>query len=244
MNISFEGKRVLVTGVGQGIGRNLALHLSKYHATVIGISKTQKHLDSLKAEDPSIITIQVDLCDWSATKKAVESVLPIDMLVNNAGLACLAPFLKATEEEFDLTMNVNVKPIVNVSQIVGADLIKRKVAGTIVNVSSQAGQAAVRDHAIYCASKGAVDMLTKVMAVEFGPHNIRVNSVNPTVVMTAMGKIGWDDPVKARSMIDKIPLGRFAEVEEVVNAIVYLLSDQSSMINGVTLPIDGGFLAT
>uniref|UniRef100_A0A8B9HLA4 Dicarbonyl/L-xylulose reductase n=1 Tax=Astyanax mexicanus TaxID=7994 RepID=A0A8B9HLA4_ASTMX len=95
----------------------------------------------------------------------------------------------------------------------------------------------------FCATKGALDLLTRVMALELGPHQIRVNSVNPTVVMTDMGKIGWSDPVKAKTMTSRIPLGKFAEVEDVVNSILFLLSDKSAMTNGVTLPIDGGFLA-
>ena len=243
MNISFEGKRILVTGAGQGIGRELALRLSKYKGQVIGLSKTKENLDKLRAQDSSIQTICVDLGDWEATRKAVQSVLPVDLLVNNAAVAKLNPFLDATEEEFDLIFNINVKAMMNVSQVVARDMIERNVPGSIVNISSQASQGALRDHTIYCASKGAVDMLSKTMALELGPHNIRVNTVNPTVILTEMGKLGWSDPEKAQWMLNKIPLGRFGEVDEVVDAIVYLLSDRSSMINGVTLPVDGGFLA-
>lgn len=244
MNISFEGKRILVTGAGQGIGRDLALRLSKYKGKVFALSKTLEFLETLKNEDSTIEIISVDIVDWNKTRKAIEKILPIDMLVNNAGVACLAPFLELSEEQFDLTMNVNVKAIFNITQIISGDMIERKIHGSIVNVSSQASSAALKDHSIYCASKGAVDMLTKSMALELGTYNIRVNSVNPTVVMTAMGRLGWDDPKKSQIMLDKIPLGRFAEVGEVVDAIVYLLSDRSSMITGVALPIDGGFLAT
>ncbi|XP_078043983.1 L-xylulose reductase [Augochlora pura] len=244
MNINFEGKRILVTGAGKGIGRDLALRLAKFNGQVIALSKTKENLDQLRAQDSSIQTICVDLLDWEASRKAIQSVLPIDLLVNNAAVAVLQPFLEVTEQDFDLSFGANVKSVVNVTQVVAADMIKRKVAGSIVNVSSQASQAALANHSIYCATKGALDMLTKTMALEFGPHNIRVNSVNPTVVMTDMGKLGWSDPEKARTMLDKIPLGRFAEVDEVVDPIVYLLSDRSSMINGTMLPIDGGFLAT
>ncbi|KAJ8679029.1 hypothetical protein QAD02_014816 [Eretmocerus hayati] len=244
MNISFEGKRVLITGAGQGIGKDLALRLSKYRATVIALSKTKENLDQLRKQDANIVTICVDLCDWDKTRNAVKSVLPIDLLVNNAGVACLRPFLSATQKDFDLTFDVNVKSIVNVSQVVAENMIERKVAGSIVNVSSQASHSALKDHAIYCASKGAVDMLTKTMALELGPHNIRVNTVNPTVVMTAMGKLGWSDPNKAKEMLSKIPLGRFAEVDEVIDAVVFLLSDRSSMTTGAGIPVEGGFLAT
>lgn len=244
MNISFQGKRILVTGAGQGIGKDLALRLSKYKAEVIALSRTSDNLNKLLVEDPKIIPVCVDLKDWNATRKAVENILPIDLLVNNAGVARLSPFLDATQEEFDLVFNVNVKAIMNVSQLVAKNMIKRNVGGSIVNISSQASKAALKDHAVYCSSKGAVDMLTKTMALELGPFNIRVNAVNPTVVLTEMGKLGWSDKDKASSMLSKIPLGRFAETNEVVDAIVYLLSDRSSMINGITLPVDGGFLAT
>jgi len=243
MNISFEGKRILVTGADKGIGRVLALRLSKYNGIVVGLSRCKESLDKLTKEDPKIQTVVADLTDWEATRKAVKSVLPIDLLVNNAGVACLAPFLDITREQFDLTFDVNIRAIFNVTQVVAGDLIARKSEGTIVNISSQTSQAALLDHSAYSASKGAVDMLTRSLALELGKHNIRVNSVNPTVVLTAMGRLGWSDPAKARVMLDKIPLGRFAEVDEVVDAVVFLLSDRSSMINGASLPVDGGFLA-
>ncbi|XP_012269312.2 L-xylulose reductase [Athalia rosae] len=243
MNISFEGKRILVTGAGQGIGRALALRLSKFGGKVIAISRTKKHLDTLAAEDSSIETIQANLENWDSTRDTVKKLLPIDLLVNNAAVAKLESFLDIDPENFDATFNVNLKSVINVSQIVSKNMIDRGKGGSIVNVSSQASQAALKDHAVYCASKAALDQLTRVMALELGPHNIRTNTVNPTVVMTEMGRLGWSDPEKAASMKGKIPLGRFAEVDEVVDSIVYLLSDHSSMVNGITLPIDGGFLA-
>ncbi|XP_058796434.1 L-xylulose reductase-like [Phymastichus coffea] len=243
MSISFEGKRVLVTGAGQGIGKGLALRLSELGATVLALSKSRENLDALHRLDPRIRPIRADLRDWQASREAVEALLPVDLLVNNAGVACLRPFLAATEADFQLTFDVNVKSMLNVSQVVAGDMIARKVAGGIVNVSSQASRAALKDHAVYCASKGAVDMLTKVMALELGPHGIRVNTVNPTVVMTEMGKLGWAEPAKAGEMLSKIPLGRFAEVDEVIDAVVFLLSERSSMITGAGLPVDGGFLA-
>nr|KAF6295447.1 dicarbonyl and L-xylulose reductase [Myotis myotis] len=129
-------------------------------------------------------------------------------------------------------------------QIVARGLIARGARGAIVNVSSQASQRALTNHSVYCATKGAMDMLTKVMALELGPHKIRVNTVNPTVVMTPMGKANWSDPLKAKAMLDRIPLGRFAEVQNVVDVILFLLSDQSSMTTGSAVPVDGGFLAT
>jgi len=245
MDITFDGKRILITGAGRGIGRELSKTLAtRSTAKVIAVSQTQENLDSLKKECPQIETVCVDLSNWDETRKVIKSLLPIDALVNNAAYAQLEPFLESTEAVFDKIFNLNVKGLANVAQIIAQDMKNRKVSGSIVNMSSQASQAALAGHLAYCGSKGAVDIMTKVMALEMGPYNIRVNCVNPTVVLTDMGKVGWSDPVKAGAMLAKIPLGRFAEVEEVVNAIIFLLSDKASMINGVTLPVDGGFLAT
>lgn len=115
---------------------------------------------------------------------------------------------------------------------------------SIVNVSSLAGISAITGHSIYSATKAAVDMLTKSMALEFGPKNIRVNSVNPTVILTKMGRDNWSDPAIADPFLNKIPLHRFGEVEEVVEPIIYLLGNKSSFINGTCLVIDGGFRAS
>ncbi|XP_077482108.1 L-xylulose reductase [Stigmatopora argus] len=243
MEISFKGKEALVTGAGKGIGRATALALAHYGANVTALTRTQSDLDSLVKECPAIIPVCVDLADWKATEATLKNIGPFDLLINNAACAKLQPFLEVTPDQFDQSFNVNVKAVLNVSQIVARGMIARDSRGSIVNVSSQASQCALKNHTVYCATKAALDMLTKMMALELGPHQIRVNSVNPTVVMTEMGRRGWSDPEKAKTMTSRIPLGRFAEVDEVVNSILFLLSDKSTMINGVSLPVDGGFLA-
>jgi len=242
MDIEFSGKRALVTGAGQGIGRALAKQLSKHGATVFALSKSKQNLESLKEEIEGIQILTVDLCDWEATRKAVESVGHIDLLVNNAGVAVLQSFMTITPDSFDRLFSVNVKAIINVSQVIAEKMIANKTGGSIVNLSSQASMAALKDHTVYCGTKAALDMVSKVMALELGPHKIRVNCVNPTVVMTEMGKLGWSDPLKADPMLARIPAGKFAEVEDVVNAVMFLLSDKAAMINGTTLPVDGGYL--
>ena len=123
-------------------------------------------------------------------------------------------------------------------------MVKRGEGGAIVNVSSQASMVALAEHTSYCVSKGGVDQLTRVMALELGPHNIRVNAVNPTVTLTDMAKLAWSDPAKSGPMLAKIPLGKFAQPGDVANTVAYLLSDQADMIHGAMIPIDGGFLAT
>ncbi|XP_068920108.1 L-xylulose reductase isoform X4 [Petaurus breviceps papuanus] len=258
MERSFAGRRALVTGAGKasrdvaGIGRDTAKALFASGAQVVAVSRTQEDLVSLAQECPGIETLCVDLGDWEATERSLSTIGPVDLLVNNAGVALLQPFLEVTKEACDRSFDVNYRSVIQVSQIVSRGLIARGSPGAIVNVSSQASQCALKDHAIYCSTKSAMDMLTKVMALELGPHKIRVNTVNPTVVMTAMGKANWNDSKKSEAMLSRIPLGKFAasryhpiplaEVEDVVNSILFLLSDRSAMTTGSALLVDGGYL--
>ncbi|XP_066292926.1 L-xylulose reductase-like [Branchiostoma lanceolatum] len=244
MEIRFDGKRALVTGAGKGIGRGLVKALVKCGAEVFALSRTKEDLDSLVQEYPGIHPVQCDLADPEATKAAVGSVGPIDLLVNNAGISILESFLDVTLDVFDKVMNVNVRSVMQVSQIVAKGMVERGTGGSIVNVSSLASKTALKDHTSYCTSKGALDMMSKVMALELGPHKIRVNTVNPTVVMTDMGRMVWSDPAKSGPMLARIPLGKFVEVDDVVHAILFLLSDKAAMVNGTTMPIEGGFLTS
>lgn len=137
-------------------------------------------------------------------------------------------------------MNVNVKAVFNVTQTLLPNINN---GGSIVNLSSLAGLHAFANHSIYSASKAAVDALTRSFALELGPRNIRVNSINPTVVLTQMSIPNWSEPTKAERMKSRIPLHRFAELKEVADPIIFLLSDKSSFINGHSVPIEGGFCA-
>ncbi len=242
MNIRFDGKRTLITGAGKGIGRVIAPFLAQCGADVVALSRTQADLDELRNEI-GCDTIRADLSDPDEARRAAEQAGPVDLLVNNAGVAILEPFLDATVEAFDTTFAINVRAVMIISQVVARGMIGRGTPGAFVNVSSQASKIGLADHTTYCASKGALDQLTRTMARELGPHGIRVNAINPTVVLTPMGKRAWSDPEKGGPMLARIPLGKFAEPEDVAHAVAYLLSDQADMIHGATLPIDGGFLA-
>ena len=239
----FAGKRALVTGAGKGSGREIATVLAGHGAVVVALSRTQADLDSLR-DEIGCETMAVNLADADAARDAARRAGDIDLLVNNAGVSILEPFLDATPDVFDKVMAVNVRAVMLISQVVARGMIDRGVKGSIVNLSSTGSKFGLRDHAAYCASKGAVDQLTRVMALELGEHGIRVNAVNPTVVMTPMGKMAWGDPAKAGPMLAEIPMGRFVEPVEVANAVAWLLSDEASMVHGVTLPVDGGLLAT
>jgi L-xylulose reductase len=240
--MEFSGRRVLVTGAGKGIGRVTAKMLSDEGAEVVALSRTAADLDSLKAEI-GCETFLCDLADARATREAALRARPIDLLVNNAGTTQLEPFLDTSVETFDWLMNVNTKAPMILAQEAARDMIGRGVKGAIVNVSSRAAFQGVPDHAAYCATKGALDAMTRVMAVELGPHGIRVNCVNPVVTLTPMAVKAWSDEAKAASMLNRIPLGRFVEPEEVASVILFLLSDGAAMVSGMEMLVDGGFRA-
>jgi L-xylulose reductase len=243
MNIRFDRQRILVTGAGKGIGRAIAQMLARDGATVVALSRTADDLTSLQREIGGE-SIVCDLADAAATRAAIERAGPVDLLVNNAGISVPQPFLETTPEAFDRTMAINVRAALVVAQTVARGWVARRHAGVIVNLSSQASLAALTDHAAYCASKGALDALTRVMALELGAHGIRVNALNPTVTLTPMGEMAWGDPAKSGPMLAKIPLGHFARPDDVASAVAFLLSPHAAMINGACLPVDGGFLAT
>ncbi|XP_077897519.1 carbonyl reductase [NADPH] 2 isoform X2 [Ictidomys tridecemlineatus] len=159
---------------------------------------------------PGVEPLCVDLGDWEATERALGGVGPVDLLVNNAAVALMQPFLEVTKEAFDRSFNVNLRSVFQVSQIVARGMIDRGVPGSIVNVSSMVAYVPFPSLAAYSSTKGAMTMLTKAMAMELGPYKIRVNSVNPTVVLTAMGKKVSADPEFSRKLKERHPLRKFA----------------------------------
>jgi len=237
----FNDKRVLITGAGKGIGRATALHFAELGARVIALSRSADDLASLKAEI-GCDTFAVDLADAAATREAAAAAQPADFLVNCAGTTTLESFIDTKVESFDHLMAVNVRAAMIVGQETAKSMLARGHKGAIVNVSSIASWVGLEDHASYCASKGALDGLTRVMALELGRQGIRVNAVNPTVTLTPMAVKAWSDPEKAGPVLRRIPLGRFIEPVEVARVIAYLLGSGASMVNGVTMPVDGGYM--
>ena len=238
--MEFEGKSVLVTGAGKGIGLAVARLLATRGAQVVGLSRSVDDLEQLRKEIGGRF-LAVDLADPEATRAAARAAMPVDYLVNCAGTTTLEAFVDVSLEAFDRLMAVNARAPLIVSQEYAKDHIARRRPGAIVNVSSNSAFTGFADHAAYCASKGALDAMSRVMANELGRHGIRVNCVNPAITLTAMAKKAWSDPEKAAPMLARMPLGRFIEPEEVAEAIVYLLGDRASMINGISMPVDGGF---
>jgi L-xylulose reductase len=239
--MDFAGRRVMVTGAGKGIGRTLVETLRAQGAEVTALTRSAGDVADLAAL--GVQALAVDLADAGATRAALGAALPCDFLVNNAGTTELEGFLDTSAEAFDRLMAVNVRAALLVGQHYARDRIARGLPGAIVNVSSAAAFRALPDHASYCASKAALDALTRVMALELGPRGIRVNAVNPTVTLTPMAVKAWSDPEKAGGMLARIPLGRFATPQDVCGVILFLLSDAAAMVSGLAMPVDGGFLA-
>ena len=238
----------MVTGAGKGIGRAIAIALMRGGAETYALSRTQSDLESLEKEVPGIHTICIDLSAWDVTKTTVQGIIKegaIDLLVNNAGILPIMPIGEIQQEYATDIVKTNILAAMNIAQEVSIGMKASGKGGSIVNMSSVTGLFAVPyiGFCAYAASKGALDAVTRVMAMELGPHKIRVNSINPTIVETEMTK-----PLLANSgdfvtWLANTPLGKFAEVEDVVYGTLFLLSDKASMITGTTLPIDGGMNA-
>jgi 2-deoxy-D-gluconate 3-dehydrogenase len=244
------GKTALVTGASKGIGRHTALTLAHAGADVIltardepGLQETAGQIRSLnrKAE---IITADLAHPEEirALARQALQKSNGIDILINNAGISFPESALETKLEHWDLTLEVNLRAPFLLSQLIGRHMIE-KGGGKIINIASQAGIVALADHAAYCASKAGLILLTKVLAVEWGPHNIQVNAVAPTVILTPMAEKAWADEKKSQAMLAKIPLGRFGKPVEVSGAVLFLASSASDLVTGEVLVIDGGYTA-
>jgi len=236
----FSGRRALVTGASSGIGRAVAVRLAQSGAAVTAVGRNAAALDALQAE-AGCAPLMVDVANAVELERTLATLPAFDLVVNCAGIALLESALDLQAESFDAVMAVNARAAALVATRCGRAMIAAGVRGSIVNVSSQASLVALDAHLCYCASKAAVDAVTRSLCLEFGPHGIRVNSVNPTVTLTPMAERAWADPAKSAAALGNIPLGRFAQVEEVVAPILFLLSDGASMVSGVALPVDGGY---
>jgi len=234
----FNGKKFIVTGSCAGMGEKITSRLLDLGAFVYTVVEKDKGVNL-----PNTKQVVCDLSNWEDTYKKMLELGPVHGLVNNAGVAVIESFFDVTEEGWNKTLNVNARALVRTSQAVAKNMIDAGIKGSIVNISSTISTRAIPEHTTYCASKGAVNQITRCMAIELGKYGIRTNNVNPTVVLTRMGKIAWSDPKKSEPIMQRIPLGKFAETDDIANAVIYMLSDYSTMVNGTALVVDGGFLA-
>lgn len=238
----FSGRSVLVTGASSGIGRTIVVRLRAAGARVVAAARTRNALHSL-ADETGCEPLVLDVSDPAQISDALKNRDAFDGLVNCSGTTALDKVVDFTAADFDQIMAVNARGAALVAQQVARAMIAAAKHGSIVNVSSQAALVGLEDHLAYCASKSALDAITRVMCLELGPYGIRVNSVNPTVTLTPMAVKAWSEPAKRDPALKAIPLGRFVEPEEVAAPVLFLLSDAAAMISGIVMPIDGGFTA-
>ncbi len=242
-----DGRRAFVTGGSSGLGFGCAAALAEAGAHVVLCARDAARLDG--ARDALIEkgwraeSVNLDITDLEASRSVIGNREPFDILVNSAGLARHAPAIETTAENFDAVMSVNVRATYFMSCVVAKTLIEAGRGGSIITVSSQMGHVGGIDRAVYCGSKHAVEGFTKAMAIEWGQHNIRVNTIAPTFVQTPLTTQTFQNPDRRKWIESNIKLGRIGEVEDIMGAVVYLASDASSLVTGTSLLVDGGWTA-
>jgi len=250
LRFAVRGKRALVTGASKGIGQVEAVVLAQAGADVAIVGRDRAGLEETAAQVTATgrqcLIIEADMLTVEGPRFAAAEALrrfgTIDILVNNAGIARIHPILELSLSDWEDTLAVNLRAPFLLAQALVPKMIEQR-SGKIINVSSQAGVVALDEHGAYAASKGGLNMLTKVMASEWGRHNIQVNAVCPTVIITPMGTEVWGDPKKSEPMLAKIPLRRFGQPVEVADLILFLASSAADLITGDTILIDGGYTA-
>jgi 3-oxoacyl-[acyl-carrier protein] reductase len=250
---NLKNKVVIVTGARRGMGKAHALALAKAGAKVVvsDISKEdcQKVVKEIEKAGGEALAVKCDVSKKEEVdemvKKTVEKFGKIDILVNNAGICQFKPFLELTEEDWDRTININLKGYFLCAQAAAKEMVKQK-SGVIVNIASIAmGQVGVGflSLAHYCASKGGIVGMTEELALELAPYNIRVNAISPGAIETPMVDPLKGDKKTMEGTLARIPMHRMGKPQEVSNAVLFLASDESSYITGSTVVVDGGWLA-
>jgi NAD(P)-dependent dehydrogenase (short-subunit alcohol dehydrogenase family) len=242
-----DGRRALVTGGSSGLGFGCAAALAEAGAHVVLSARNTGPLaeaeSALTGEGWSVESLPLDVTDLEASQSVIADSEPFDILINSAGLARHTPALETTAEDYDAVMSVNVRASYFMARAVARKLIAAGRGGSIITVSSQMGHVGGVDRAVYCASKHAVEGFTKAMAIEWGPHRIRVNTIAPTFVQTPLTTKTFENPERRKWIEGKIKLGRIGEVEDIMGAVIYLASDASSLVTGTSLLVDGGWTA-
>jgi 2-deoxy-D-gluconate 3-dehydrogenase len=247
---SLEGRRALVTGASKGIGFETCRVLADAGADIAAVGRDEAGLaevcEAVEALGRRCVPITADLATVegprAAARNALEAFGTIDILVNNAGVTTIKSIIDTPVDDWEWVNNVNLRAPYLLAQALVPKMIEQRL-GKVINISSQSGVVALDDHGAYGASKGGLNMLTRVMTVEWAKHNIQSNSICPTVILTPMGEMVWGDPAKGDPMKAKIPAGRFGRTTEVADLILFLASSASDMICGQTILLDGGFTA-
>jgi NAD(P)-dependent dehydrogenase (short-subunit alcohol dehydrogenase family) len=248
-----KNKVVIVTGARRGMGKSHALAFAKAGAKVtvadISLDDCEKVVQEIKKQKGEAMAVQCDVSKKSnvdeMVKKTVDKFGRLDILVNNAGICQFRPFLELTEEDWDRTVDINLKGYFLCAQAAAREMIKKK-SGVIVNVASIAmGQVGVGFPGLvnYCASKGGIVAMMEALAVELAPYKIRVNCIAPGAIDTPMSASSKQDPKALEGTLSRIPMHRMGKAEEVSNLILFLASDASSYMTGSVVVIDGGWVS-
>ena len=248
---NLKNKIALVTGAGKGLGKACAIALAEAGANLIIISRTNKDLNQvskvIKKFKVKCKSYVCDITNYNEIKKIINKQTRIDVLVNNAGTNIPEYFTKVKRENMEYMVKINNIAAFNLAQLCAVKMIKtknrKKIGGSIVNMSSQMGHVSGPKRSVYSMNKFGVEGLTKGMALELAKFNIRVNAISPTFVVTPMTKKFLKNKKFKRDVLNNIPLGRFAELPEISSAVVFLASDAASMITGTSLLVDGGWTA-
>lgn len=244
-------KVMIVTGAGRGIGKSIALKAAQAGADLSIGSRTMSELEEVAKEVRGMgrrcECFPLDVTKVDSINAFVDSTLKafgrIDILVNNAGFNKIKPALEITEEEFDYIVDANLKNVFFMSCAVARHIIERGGGGRIINISSQVGVVGGPLRAPYSGAKGGVTLLTKSLAAEWAQHGITVNAVAPTVTRTPLAEKAMENPEFKSKVLQNILLGRLAEPDEIAAAVIYLASDEASIVTGHTLVVDGGWTA-
>jgi NAD(P)-dependent dehydrogenase (short-subunit alcohol dehydrogenase family) len=246
-SLRLDGKRALVTGAGRGIGVACAAALTQAGAHVTLLSRTGDEIEAvaaaLRAEDGAADCLVADVTESASLGPLLDARAPYDILVNNAGTNRPMHFLEVTLEDFDAVAALNLRATFFVSQLVARRLAAEKRPGSIIHMSSQMGHVGGTHRTVYCATKHAVEGLTKAMAIDLGPLGIRVNTIGPTFIETPLTRPFFAQEGFRTNVLSKIKLGRVGQVEDLMGAVVYLASDASSLMTGTAMIIDGGWTA-
>ncbi len=242
-----DGKRVLVTGASSGIGLAAAAALAQAGASVTLVARRAAELSGVAAAIRALggraDANPLDVTDLAATAVLVAAEGPFDVLVNAAGLARHSPALDTDPADFDAVLNLNLRAAYFLTREVARGLIAAGRPGSLINISSQMGHVGGPHRAVYCASKHALEGMTKAMAIEWGPHRIRVNTLCPTFIRTPLAEQTLNNPERRAWVESKIKLGRVGEIEDIMGPVVFLASDASALITGTALLVDGGWTA-
>lgn len=248
--LDVAGKVAIVTGGSKGIGFGMAQALAQYGADIVvacrNISEGEKAADTIKKLGRRAMAIRCDVTKKLEVEDMVSAVINvfgrIDILLNNAGMNIRKPAVEIEEEDFDRVIETNLKGVFLVAQAVGKQMVRQK-KGKIINISSIMGGVGFPWLASYCSSKGGINQLTKVLALEWAPYNINVNAIAPAYIRTPMTS-GWlSDKERYKTIIDSTPLGRVGDLEDLAGPVVFLASEASNYVTGHVLYVDGGWLA-